>query len=170
MKFEPSIHPPPQDRCHDPFGKSTIFVKIQSYWVQFNSEKTIFLCGSNMLHLTAISDKIWALWTNYVWFKIATWHRVIRHTYTDGSGFNCFKCFTYDVVRRVSELRRDLAVSAEDPTPIHTSHSDSLVADSDPLVASSVHRTPAQNSQREGRSLQRNPETRRTPSYIEPMN
>ena len=35
----------------------------------------------------------------------------------------------------------------EDPDP--------LVADSDPLVASSVHRTPAQNSQREGRSLPR---------------
>ena len=66
-----------------------------------------------------------------------------------------------------------------------------VVADSDPLVAISVHRTPAQNPQREARSLPRqgrghlsqwddrisvgfftettgplhNPETRRTPSY-----
>ena len=30
---------------------------------------------------------------------------------------------------------------------------DPVVADSDPLVVKSVHRTPAQNSQREGRSL-----------------
>ena len=36
------------------------------------------------------------------------------------------------------------------------------MADSDHLVASSVHRTPAQNMQREGR----NPETRRTPSIV----
>ena len=66
------------------------------------------------------------------------------------------------------------------------------MVDSDPLVASSVHRIPAQNSQRDGRSLPRqgrdhliqwdvwisvgfftettgylrNPETRRTPSYV----
>ena len=66
------------------------------------------------------------------------------------------------------------------------------MADADPLVASSVHRTPAQISKREGRSLSRqgrdhlfqwdvgisvgffieitgslrNPETRRTQSYV----
>ena len=41
----------------------------------------------------------------------------------------------YDWVRRVFGLRRDLAVSAEDPTPIHTSY---WKTDSDPLVAISV--------------------------------
>ena len=56
--------------------------------------------------------------------------------------------------RRVRGLRTEFAVSVEDPTHIHTSH---WKKESDPFVASSVHRTPAQKSQRvrEGRSLQR---------------
>ena len=57
--------------------------------------------------------------------------------------------------RRVSGLRKDPTVSAEDPTPIHTSHWNT---DSEPLVAASVRVTsnssqPAQNPQGEGRSL-----------------
>ena len=76
--------------------------------------------------------------------------------------------------------------------PTEKDDPDPVVADSDPLVASFVHRPPAQNSQREGRSLPRqgqdhlsqsdvgisagfftettgclrNTETRRTPSYV----
>ena len=76
--------------------------------------------------------------------------------------------------------------------PTEKDDPDPVVADSDTLLASSVHRTPAQNSQREGQSLPGqgrghlfrwdvgisvgfftettgslgNPETRRTPSYI----
>ena len=76
----------------------------------------------------------------------------------------------YELLRGTLGLRRKLAVPVKNPTPIPIPHSETepqhVVTDSDPLVASSVHRTLhrtrnkrvgvcARNSQREGRSLSR---------------
>ena len=62
-----------------------------------------------------------------------------------------------DGVRRVSGLRREPVVSVKNPTLIPTSHwkddPNPVVADSDPLVASSMRVFCARNSQWEGRSL-----------------
>ena len=63
--------------------------------------------------------------------------------------------YLYDGLRRVSGLRSEPVVFVENPTrsPHLTEKDDPdpVVAESDPFVVSSVHRTPAQNSQREGR-------------------
>ena len=102
----------------------------------------------------------------------------------------------YDGVRRVSGLRRLPVVSVKNPTLIPTSHrkgwSRPCRGRLRPSRCDSVHRTLAQNSQREGRSLPRqgryhlfrldvgisvgfytettgslrNPKTRRTPPYL----
>ena len=121
----------------------------------------------------------------------------VQQTYTYFGQISRFKLrWWYDGVRRVSGLRREPLVSVKNPTliphPNEKDDPDPVVAESDPLVASSVRVFCARNSQREGRSLPRqgrdhlfqwdvgisvgfftettgslrNPETRRTPSYI----
>ena len=123
-------------------------------------------------------------------------YRIVKSVYLYVYYYVC----VYNGVRRVSGLRREPVVSLKNPTLIPNSHwkddPDPLVGDSDPLVASSVRVFCAQNSQREGRSLPRegrdhlflwdvgisvgfstgttgslrNPETRRTPSYVTIVN
>ena len=78
---------------------------------------------------------------NTLWIRIQT-----SNFLNSGSGS---RLHTYDGVSRVSGLRRKPVVSVKNPTLIPTYHWKIWSR------ASSVHRTPAQNSQREGRSLPR---------------
>ena len=61
---------------------------------------------------------------------------------------NLMNILTCDGVRQVSGLRREPVVSVKIlsliPHPTETDDPDPVVADTDPLVESSVHRTPAQ--------------------------